>query len=153
MHYFKILLITLFVTGCSSSHVGMIAGGSVGAVSCVKYLQTNAYLTAACAVGGSWLGAKSFYNSDYATHSAHFVDALNGAPNGRSYLNWHNTKTGNHGGITVTRSYIHNNFKCSDYISTVSIQDPWPMNNLNRSEERGTACQLPDGRWKIIESI
>ena len=91
---------------------------------------------------------------DRTVHSQAFVDHLNNMPSGKSsYLLWHNPKTGNHGGITVTRSYIHNNFKCSDYISTVSIQDPWPMNNLNRSEERGTACQLPDGRWKIIENI
>ena len=26
------------------------------------------------------------------------------------------------------------------------------MNGLTRESETGTACQLPDGRWKIIES-
>ena len=82
---------------------------------------------------------------------------LNGMPSGKSsYLLWHNPNTGNHGDIKITRSYIENNFKCVDYTSTVSIQDGWPMNgigSLDRSTEFGKACQLPDGRWQVIERV
>ena len=95
--------------------------------------------------------------SDRTVHSQMFVDHLNGMPSGKStYLLWHNPKTGNHGDIKITRSYIENHFKCVDYTSTVSIQDSWPMNgigSLDRSTEFGKACQLPDGRWQIIERV
>ena len=51
--------------------------------------------------------------SDRTVHSQMFVDHLNGMPSGKStYLLWHNPKTGNHGDIKVTRSYIENHFKC-----------------------------------------
>ncbi len=94
---------------------------------------------------------------DRTVHSAMFVDHLNNMPSGKSsYLMWHNPKTGNHGDIKVTRSYIENNFKCVDYTSTVSIQDSFPMysiSTLDRSTEFGKACQLPDGRWQVIERV
>jgi surface antigen len=95
--------------------------------------------------------------SDRTTHSQMFVDHLNNMPSGKSsYLLWHNSSTGNHGDIKITRSYIENNFKCVDYTSTVSIQDGWPFNgigSLDRSTEFGKACQLPDGRWQVIERV
>ena len=56
----------------------------------------------------------------------------------------------------LKRQYIENHFKCVDYTSTVSIQDSWPMNgigSLDRSTEFGKACQLPDGRWQVIERV
>ena len=63
---------------------------------------------------------------------------------------------GNHGDIKVTRSYIKNGFKCADYTSTVNIKDQFPiysMSGIDRSTEFGTACMLPDGRWKVIERV
>ena len=94
---------------------------------------------------------------DRTVHSQMFIDHLNNMPSGKSsYLLWHNPKTGNHGDIKVTRSYIENHFKCVDYTSTVSIQDSFPMysiSTLDRSTEFGKACQMPDGRWQIIERV
>ena len=95
--------------------------------------------------------------NDRTVHSQMFIDHLNGMPSGKSsYFLWHNPNTGNHGDIKITRSYIERNFKCVDYTSTVSIQDGWPMNgigSLDRSTEFGKACQLPDGRWQVIERV
>ena len=59
-------------------------------------------------------------------------------------------------GPTATKkyspTYVNNNFRCRDYESVISIEHSWPMNGISRESETGTACQLPDGRWKIIES-
>ena len=92
-------------------------------------------------------------SSDWHTNNVEFVDALNQAPNGQSYYNWFNNKSGNSGIIKISRSYIHNGFKCSDYSSTVNITDPYPMDKIQRSVEFGTACQLPDGRWQVIKAV
>ena len=94
---------------------------------------------------------------DRTVHSQMFVDHLNNMPSGKSsYLMWHNPSTGNKGDIKVTRSYIDRGFKCVDYTSTVDIQDQFPLysiSSLDRSTEFGKACQLPDGRWQIIERV
>ena len=40
--------------------------------------------------------------------------------------------------------------------TTVNIQDGWPMigiGSLDRSTEFGKACQMPDGRWRIINRV
>jgi len=95
--------------------------------------------------------------SDRTIHATAFVDHLNNMPSGKSsYLLWHNPNTGNKGDIKVTRSYLVKGIKCADYTSTVDIQDSWPMigiGSLDRSTEHGKACQMPDGRWKIVERV
>ena len=40
-------------------------------------------------------------SSDWHTNNVEFVDALNQAPNGQSYYNWFNNKSGNSGIIKV----------------------------------------------------
>ena len=75
-----------------------------------------------------------------ATHMGTGVGAVTGYANG----NW--------GSITINRTYVNNTFRCRDYESVISIEHSWPMNGISRESEIGTACQLPDGRWKIIES-
>ena len=63
-----------------------------------------------------------------------------------------NSANGNWGSITINRTYVNNVFKCRDYESVISIEHSWPMSGISRESEIGTACQLPDGRWQIIES-
>ena len=158
MRFFSILILSVFLFNCSnqkmtSSHFGMIAGSTSATLTCIQLLNTNQYLTAACAVTGAYIGANSFFKSDKLTHTATFVDHLNNAPIGQSYATWYNQRTGNHGDIKISRSYVKKGAKCSDYTSTISVTNPWPMNNLERSTEFGIACQLPDGRWQVIESV
>ena len=85
-------------------------------------------------------------------HSAVFVDTLNTAPGKRSHTNWGNATTGNWGSITINRTFINNRFKCREYESVISIEHQWPMSGIKRESEQGVACQLPDGRWKIIDT-
>ena len=102
-------------------------------------------------------GCSSMGMGDRTVHSEMFIDHLNNMPSGKSsFLLWHNPNTGNKGDIKITRSYIKNGFKCADYTSTVDIKDTFPiysMTGRDRSTEFGTACMLPDGRWKIIERV
>lgn len=95
---------------------------------------------------------------DRTTHAGIFVDHLNNMPIGKTnYLLWHNVNTGNKGEIKITRSYYQKSgAKCVDYQSVVNIQDSWPVNylgSLDRSTEFGKACQMPDGRWRIINRM
>ena len=95
---------------------------------------------------------------DRTTHAALFVDHLNDMPIGKTnYLLWHNSATGNKGEIKVVHAYIEQSGrKCVDYQSTVNIHDGWPMigiGSLDRSTEFGKACQMPDGRWRIINRV
>jgi|TARA_R100000234_G_scaffold43585_1_gene25785 surface antigen len=102
-------------------------------------------------------GCSNMGMGDRTVHSEMFIDHLNNMPSGKSsFLLWHNPTTGNKGDIKITRSYIKNGFKCADYTSTVDIKDTFPiysMTGRDRSTEFGTACMLPDGRWKIIERV
>jgi surface antigen len=143
----------VFLTNCSSinrTHIGAASGGATGIASCVAAGAADPYVTGACAIMGGFLGAELLYQSDYDVHNAVFVDHLNVSPNGSSYTNWYNKKTGNSGIIHVSRSYLHGPFKCKDYDATVDITSQWPLigiGGVNREVVFGTACQLPDGRW------
>ena len=147
-----IIMASLLVTNCTAtrSNVGATLGATTTTGACVSLGVDNPYAIATCAVVGAFAGAEVMYNSDYDVHNAVFVDHLNTSPNGSSYTNWYNKKTGNSGIIHVSRSYLHGPFKCKDYDATVDISNQWPLigiGGVNREVVFGTACQLPDGRW------
>ena len=142
-----------FLTNCSStnrSQTGAVLGATTTTAGCVGMGVNDPYAIATCAVIGTFAGAEIMYNSDYDVHNAVFVDHLNNGPQGQSYTNWYNGKTGNSGIIKVTRSYIEGPIKCKDYDATIDITNQWPLigiGGVNREVVFGTACQLPDGRW------
>ena len=153
---YLLILLTLFTIGCSQKQVATHMGTGVGAVtgytSCRALLETNMPLSAACAVVGAVWGSNIFYNNDMNVHSAVFVDTLNTAPGKRSHTNWGNATSGNWGSITINRTFINNNARCREYESVISIEHRWPLSGISRESEQGVACQLPDGRWKIIDT-
>ena len=145
-------LLSVFLTNCSlnRSHFGAVSGGATGVAGCVAAGASDPYVTGACAIVGAFAGAELMYKSDYDVHNAVFVDHLNTSPNGSSYTNWFNSKTGNSGIIHTTSTYLHGPFKCKDYDATVDITSRWPLigiGGVNREVIFGTACQLPDGQW------
>jgi len=153
------IMFLCIIVGCSAttsnsvrSHMGGTLGAVTAGVTCYELLQANVALTAACAVVGSWFGSSAFYNDDINIHTAVFVDTLNTAPGKRSHTTWGNAATGNWGSITVNRSYLVHGLKCKSYESVISIEHGWPMNYVERENEFGTACQLPDGRWQITDT-
>ena len=147
-----ILLVSLFLTNCTAtrSNVGATLGATTTTGTCVAMGVENPYAIAACAVTGAFAGAEIMYNSDYDIHNATFVDHLNHSPNGSSYTNWFNQKTGNSGIIHTTRSYNKGPIKCKDYQAFVDITNRWPLvgvGGVNRNTIFGITCQMPDGRW------
>ena len=141
------------LSACSTmnrSQIGAVSGGATGVAACVAAGASDPYVTGLCALTGGFLGAELMYNSDYDVHNAVFVDHLNTSPNGSSYTNWYNQKTGNSGIIHVTTTYLEGPIKCKDYDATIDITNSWPLlgiGGVNREVVFGTACQLPDGRW------
>lgn len=147
-----IILASLLVTNCTAtrSNVGATLGATTTTGACVSLGVDNPYAIATCAVVGAFAGAEVMYNSDYDVHNAVFVDHLNTSPNGSSYTNWFNNKTGNSGIIKVYHTYQKGPIKCKDYDATIDISNQWPLvgiGGVNREMVFGTACQLPDGRW------
>ena len=147
-----ILIAGLLVTNCMAtrSNVGATLGATTTTGACVSLGVDNPYAIATCAVVGAFAGAEVMYNSDYDVHNAVFVDHLNTSPNGSSYTNWFNNKTGNSGIIKVYHTYLKGPIKCKDYDATIDISNQWPLvgiGGVNREMVFGTACQLPDGRW------
>jgi len=147
-----IIMASLLVTNCTAtrSNVGATLGATTTTGACVSMGVDNPYAIATCAVVGAFAGAEVMYNSDYDVHNAVFVDHLNTSPNGSSYTNWFNNKTGNSGIIKVYHTYQKGPIKCKDYDATIDISNQWPLvgiGGVNREMVFGTACQLPDGRW------
>ena len=148
----SIILVSLLLTNCSAtrSQTGAVLGATTITGGCVSLGVDNPYAIATCAVVGAFAGAEVMYNSDYDVHNAVFVDHLNTSPNGSSYTNWFNNKTGNSGIIKVYHTYQKGPIKCKDYDATIDISNQWPLvgiGGVNREMVFGTACQLPDGRW------
>lgn len=143
----------LTLTNCSSvnrTHVGAISGGGSTTAACVAGGITDPYAVGGCAIIGAFAGAELLYNSDKDVHNAVFVDHLNTSPNGSSYTNWYNSKTGNSGIIHTTKSYTQGPLKCKEYDHTIDITNTWPLigvGGVNRKVVFGTACQMPDGQW------
>ena len=149
-----LLLITIGVmlSNCTAtrSQTGAVLGSATTTGACVSLGVDNPYVIATCAVTGAFAGANIMYNSDYDVHNAVFVDHLNTSPNGSSFTNWFNSKTGNSGIIKVYHTYLKGPIKCKDYDATIDITNQWPLvgiGGVNRKMVFGTACQLPDGRW------
>ncbi len=147
-----IIMASLLVTNCTAtrSNVGATLGATTTTGACVSMGVDNPYAIATCAVVGAFAGAEVMYNSDYDVHNAVFVDHLNTSPNGSSYTNWFNNKTGNSGIIKVYHTYLKGPIKCKNYDATIDITNQWPLigvGSVNRKMVFGTACQLPDGRW------
>ena len=148
-----LILLLLSLTNCTSnrtkSHMSSVIGATAGYGTCHHMLNTGVGLTAACTVMGAWVGSSLFYNDDMNIHKAVFVDTLNTAPGKRSHVTWGSQTTGNWGSITVNRTYLVKGVKCSEYESVISIDRQWPLYGIQRENEFGVACQMPDGRWYI----
>ena len=116
----------VFLTNCSSinrSQTGAVLGATTTTAGCVSLgvSQAPIWWRYLCVIG-TFGKAEIMYNSDYDVHNAVFVDHLNNGPQGQSYTNWYNGKTGNSGIIKVTRSYIeYESIKCKDYDGTIDI--------------------------------
>jgi len=148
-----LLLFSLLLTNCAGnvnrSHFGAATGAVAFGGSCSN-LTSDVVIISTCAVVGSAIGSEVFWNDDMNTHHGVFVDQLNKSPNDKvSIMNWYNPKTKNSGIIRVQSTYIERGLLCKDYDSTVDVSTRWPLYQVKRDVDKGTACQLPDGRWEL----
>ena len=90
-----------------------------GTINCFMCCRTDPYARRWLCYLGAF--AELLYNSDKDVHNAVFVDHLNTSPNGSSYTNWYNSKTGNSGIIHTTKSYTQGPLKCKEYDHTIDI--------------------------------
>ena len=148
-----IILLLLSLTNCASqktkTHMSTGIGAVAGYGTCRAMLDTGIALTAACTLVGAMFGSSMFFNDDMNIHNAVFVDTFNTSPGKRSHTTWGSNTSGNWGSITINRSYLVKGIKCTEYESVISISRTWPLYGIQRENEFGTACQVPDGRWYI----
>ena len=153
MKKISIILLLLLLTNCASqktkTHMSTGVGAVAGYGTCRAMLDSGIALTAACTLVGAMFGSSMFFNDDMNIHNAVFVDTLNTAPGKRSHTSWGSNTSGNWGSITINRSYLVKGIKCTEYESVISIDRQWPLYGIQRENEFGTACQVPDGRWYI----
>ena len=153
MKKISIILLLLLLTNCASqktkTHMSTGVGAVAGYGTCRAMLDSGIALTAACTLVGAMFGSSMFFNDDMNIHNAVFVDTLNTAPGKRSHTSWGSNTSGNWGSITINRSYLVKGIKCTEYESVISISRTWPLYGIQRENEFGTACQVPDGRWYI----
>jgi surface antigen len=146
----------LLVAGCENqgygtkqtigAGTGAVLGGLAGAtVSKSGSSATRAAATGIGAIAGLLLGSEigrhmddqDRQKADTAVQQAHT------APIGQE-ITWNNPDSGNYGTVVPTREGTDSSGRyCREYRTTVNVD--------GRVEEAyGTACQQPDGTWKIV---
>lgn len=124
----------------SGAIIGGILGSKVGGGS------GQLWATGAGALVGALVGSeigKSLDSADQAQASKATYRAHN-APIGET-VSWRNPDSGNYGTITPTRDgYSSSGKYCREYQQTVYVGG-------KKESAYGTACQQPDGSWKIVE--
>jgi len=123
---------------------GAIAGGVIGS----QFGGGDGQL-AATAVGtllGAYMGnqvGQSLDRADQAAAAGAFNQAY-AAPVGQS-IRWNNPNSGNYGTVTTTRDgYSSAGYYCREFQQNITVQG-------RNQQAYGTACQQPDGSWKIAQ--
>ncbi len=128
-------------------NVGTILGGIGGAVAGAQFGKGSGQLaaTAAGTLLGAFIGSEIGKSLDRADRQAmsQATEQAQRAPIGET-ISWNNPDSGNHGSVTPVRDgRTDSGSYCREYRQTVVID--------GRSEEAyGTACQQPDGSWRVV---
>ena len=120
--------------------IGGILGSKVGGGS------GQLWATGAGALLGALMGSeigRSLDKADLAYANKANVQA-HSAPIGEP-ISWNNPESGNHGTVTPTRDgYSSSGSYCREYQQTIFVGGV-------QEQAYGTACQQPDGSWKIVQ--
>lgn len=130
------------------TNAGTLLGGVGGAVVGAQFGQGTGRVaaTAAGALIGAFLGNQVGQSLDRADrmYAQRAEQQAYAAPIGET-IHWNNPDSGNSGTFTpVNDGRASSGAYCREYQSTI---------NIGGREERayGTACQQPDGSWKIVQ--
>ena len=148
-----LIAVALVATGCQSqgwgqkqgagTAIGAVGGGVIG--NQFGKGTGNVIATAAGAVIGAWLGNEvgaSLDNADRAALGNAQVSAYS-APIGNQ-IAWNNPNSGNSGVVVPVRDgYDQRGAYCREFQQKVTVGG-------KTQEAYGTACQQPNGDWKII---
>jgi surface antigen len=123
---------------------GAVLGAVGGAVTGAQFGSGSGRL-ASTAVGtllGAFVGSEIGRSLDRADNQ-YASQTASQAFNTGSATRWQNPESGNYGTVTPMRTIETNSGVCREFQQTVTIG--------GRTERAyGTACQQPDGSWKII---
>jgi len=150
--FLALLLVSSMLAGCSGNNtpskadIGTAAGAIGGGV--IGYQFGGGAGKALATVGGALLGGllgnaigTSLDNADRAAYDSASQRAM---ATGQT-ASWKNTDSGHYGSISPQRHYMNEDGQlCREYTQTIYISG-------KKHTGRGTACQLPDGTWQIME--
>lgn len=135
------------IQGAPKATAGTVLGGIGGAVIGSQFGGGSGQIaaTAAGTLLGAFVGSeigKSLDRADRDAISSAQQQAY-AAPVGQT-IAWNNPDSGNRGTITPVRDgYAQSGSYCREYRTTVTIDG-------RREEALGTACQQPDGTWRVV---
>ena len=145
----------LFLTGCNHTYypagtqegVGTLAGAVAGGVigNQIGSGSGRVVATAIGALAGGVIGAeigKSLDERDRQEALAAEYRALEFGRPGRPVA-WRNEISGIYGEVVAGSGYQVNSLDCRDYTHTIYIDGRARI-------ARGTACQQPDGTWRVV---
>ena len=153
MKILPVAVLAVALTACSNNAgqkqtVGTILGGVGGAVAGAQFGSGSGQL-ATTAIGtllGAYLGSEVGSSLDRADQLAadQATQRAHAAPIGQP-IAWNNPDSGNSGTVTPVRDGTNEQTGayCREYQTTVTVG--------GKTEDAfGTACQQPDGSWKIV---
>ena len=152
-HHLPILAAALILVGCTSDAgekqtVGTILGGVGGAVAGAQFGSGGGRLamTALGTLLGAYLGSEIGTSLDKAdqAHAQRAETQAHNAPIGET-IQWNNPDSGHSGSVTPVRDGTDSasGQYCREYQTTVTVGG-------ETQDAFGTACQQPDGSWKIV---
>lgn len=135
------------VDGAPKQTVGTVLGGIGGAVVGSQFGRGTGQLaaTAAGTLLGAYIGSEIGQSLDRADQQAMAAAQQNAhaAPVGQT-IAWNNPDSGHYGSVTPVRDgYSQAGAYCREYRSEVVIDG-------RRETAVGTACQQPDGTWRVV---
>lgn len=141
---------SVLLSACSQSNsetMGGVFGGIAGGVLGSQFGEGSGKTAATIggALLGTWIGtsvARDMTRQDRVYYEQATTEAQQ-APVGET-ITWNNPETGHQGTVTPTREgQTQSGQYCREFQQTVTID--------GRTERAyGTACQQPDGSWKIV---
>ena len=146
-----VLVAFSLVTACEGAGgketAGTLLGGAGGALLGAQVGSGSGQILAAVAGGlaGAFLGNQIGQSLDRAdkAYAEQATQQAHNAPIGQT-ISWNNPDSGNSGTYTPVRDgYDSGGAYCREYQTTVTVGG-------KVQEAYGTACQQPDGSWKVV---
>ncbi|HYD29454.1 MAG TPA: RT0821/Lpp0805 family surface protein [Azospirillaceae bacterium] len=143
-----LLMAACSTTGGTKQTVGTIGGAVAGGALGSRFGGGTGKLVAT-GVGtllGAFVGSEIGASLDKAdqTHLQRATQQAYAAPIGEK-IAWNNPQSGNYGTITPLKDgYTSSGSYCREYQQTVTV-------NGRVEQAFGTACQQPDGSWRLVQ--